>query len=183
MLDPVWTKRLIESARTVIWTSPAAGETITPAWLLRLGDLRAPGSEAERLLLLGVVTDIRHKMFTHNETQSGAIGDLIRYIRQHSRNPELSRATVARVHRRSDSWVAHRFKEAVGDSFAAFLSDLRLTDGADLLQSTAAPVKEIALTVGFKDVGTFPRLFKRRFLLSPTQWRKAQGTGPRAQGR
>jgi len=157
-------------------------EVVSPAELLALGGLRAPRSEAERLILLGVVTDIRQKLVEQTGSDGGVIDDMVRYIREHSRNPELSRAAVARAHRRSDSWVAHRFKDAVGVSFAAFLSDLRLTDGADLLHSTTAPVKEIALTVGFKDVGTFPRLFKRRFHMSPTQWRRAQGTGHRAQG-
>jgi len=183
MLDPVWTKQ-IESAREVIWGASLAREAISRDGLLTLGGLRAPRSEAERLILLGVVTDLRQKLVGQTGSDGGVIDDMVRYIRQQSRNPELSRATVARAHRRSDSWVAHRFKEAVGVSFASFLSDLRLTDGADLLASTEASVKEIALTVGFKDVGTFPRLFKRRFHMSPTQWRKAQahGTGHRAQG-
>ena len=182
MLDPIWTKHLIECARRVIWTSASLREVASPVELLTLGGLRAPRSEAERLILLGVVTDIRQKLVGQTGFDGGAIDDMVRYIRQHSRNPELSRAAVARAHRRSDSWIAHRFKEAVGVSFASFLSDLRLTEGADLLQSTTAPVKEIALTVGFTDVGTFPRLFKRRFGMSPTQWRKAPGTGLQARG-
>jgi len=181
MVDPIWTKHVIESARKVIWTASAAQDPISPAVLLTLGGLRAPRSEAERLILLGVVTDIREKLVRQVAPKDGAIGDIVRYVRQHSRKTSLSRACVARLHGRSDSWMAHRFKEAVGVSFAGFLSDLRLTDGADLLASTEASVKEIALAVGFKDVGTFPRLFKRRFHMSPTEWRRrrAQGTGHR----
>jgi transcriptional regulator GlxA family with amidase domain len=174
MLDPVWTKHLIESARRVIWAARADREPVSPAALLKLGSMRVPRSEVERLILLGVVTDIRQKLARQTGSEGGAINDVIRYVSQYSRNPKLSRATVARAHRRSDSWVAHRFKAAVGASFAAYLSDLRVTDGADLLQSTNSPVKEIALTVGFNDVGSFPRLFKRRFEKSPTQWRNAQ---------
>lgn len=175
MLDPTWTKRLLESAREAIWSAPCLGEGLTPARLLTLAGLRAPRSEAERLILLGVVTDVRQKL-SETATVGGDIGDMIRYVRQYSRNPLTSRVSVARAHGRSDSWVAHRFKEAVGTSFAAFVSDTRLADGADLLQSTTLSVKEIALSVGFKDVGTFPRLFKQKFHISPVQWRSAQIT-------
>jgi AraC-like DNA-binding protein len=144
---------------------------VTADTLLRRGNLRPPANELERLLLLGVVEDVKQKLVRQSVRGDRRIGDIIRFVRAHSREPELSRATVARHYGVSESWMGHHFSKAVGVSFAQFLTDVRFEDGVALLGSTKASIKEIALTVGFSSPDTFPRLFRERFGQSPAQWR------------
>lgn len=182
MLNPLWTKRLIESAQILLWADrPVASMSVSQEALLRSAGLRAPQTEAERLLLLGVVEDVRTKLIAQRDTVSAPMDEIIEFIRGRTRDQDLSRATVAALHGRSDSWMSHHFKKEVGVSFQEFVNELRLADGIELLRSTQASVKEIALTVGFKDVTTFPRLFKRRYNQAPAQWRRAHAPGTRHQ--
>lgn len=169
--DRLWTKRLIEVARDVLWSDVGDRPTVTGDSLLRLGDLRPPANELERLLLLGVVEDVKQKLVRQSVRGDQRIGDIIRFVRAHSREPELNRGTVARHYGVSASWMGHHFTKAVGMSFTQFLTDARFEDGVGLLGSTNASIKEIALTVGFSSPDTFPRLFRQRFGQSPAQWR------------
>lgn len=170
MLDPTWIKALVEAARRRLWTGDASAAS--PGTLLRDAGLRPPATEAERLLLLGIVADLRQKALAH-ESSDTALSSVVAYIRAHSRNRRLSRAQAARALALSDSWIGHRFKAQLGLPFSRFVTNLRLDDGAELLRTTDASVKQIALTVGFGNPGSFTRSFTARFGVAPTTWRRA----------
>lgn len=173
MLDRLWVKALVEAARLVLWTHQASG-VLTSQSLINHADVRAPRSEAERLMLLGIVSDIKDKMVSQ-AVGDRAVADIIAYLRAHSREQRLTRARVSRALDLSESWLAHRFKHETGVSFAAMLSEIRLADGVELLRKTDASIKEIALTIGFRDPGSFSRVFRARFNSAPAAWRRAQG--------
>ena len=66
----------------------------------------------------------------------------------------------------------HRmFKEAFGTTPLQFLQEHRLAIARRLLWTTDQPVTVICLGVGFQSIGTFSWLFRRRFGLSPRQFR------------
>lgn len=84
------------------------------------------------------------------------------YLRQHSRDSKLTRALGARGLGRSVSWLAHHLKRSTGQAFQVH----RMT--ADLLMSSSASVKHIAITTGCSSANTMSRLFQRRFGTSPS---------------
>jgi AraC-like DNA-binding protein len=69
------------------------------------------------------------------------------------------------------------FKAAFGTSPMQFLQERRLAVARRLLETTDLPVTTICLWVGFTSLGTFSWLFRKRFGLSPRQFRGRQG-GP-----
>jgi AraC-like DNA-binding protein len=72
----------------------------------------------------------------------------------------------------------HRmFKAAFGTSPMQFLQERRLAVACRLLSTTDLPVTAICLWVGFTSLGTFSWLFRKRFGLSPRQFRRRLG-GP-----
>ena len=64
------------------------------------------------------------------------------------------------------------FKEVTGLPPQQFLLHSRLNKAAELLKSSRIPVKEIAARTGWDNVFYFSRLFRRKYDISPVQYRR-----------
>lgn len=67
-----------------------------------------------------------------------------------------------------------RLLAAEEDGFAAALTRERLSQAARLLRETAAPVAEVALTVGYADAAPFTRAFRAAYGVTPGSWRRGE---------
>ena len=65
------------------------------------------------------------------------------------------------------------FKTEIGITPIAYLRTLRLDKACDLLESTYLSIKEIGVEVGMIQDSHFTRDFKKKFGLSPSNYRKA----------
>lgn len=65
-----------------------------------------------------------------------------------------------------------RFKDSAGITPHAFVQHARLKTSRDLLMFTNRSVEDICHEVGYDDVATFYRLFRRRFGTSPSRYRR-----------
>ncbi len=72
----------------------------------------------------------------------------------------------------SASRLAHLFREEVGRSIQSYILERRLMMAAMLIVQTHERISQIAYSVGFGDVSNFNHAFKRRFEMSPRQYRK-----------
>jgi AraC family transcriptional regulator, arabinose operon regulatory protein len=84
---------------------------------------------------------------------------------------QLSVATLSKRVRLSPTRLRQLFKEDTDRSPMRYLRDLRMQHAEHLLSSTFLSVKEIAFASGVKDVSNFVRDFKRRYGLTPKQFR------------
>lgn len=98
------------------------------------------------------------------------------YIEAHYAEP-IALQTLAAICRMSPSGFSHAFKEEFGAPYSDYLLRYRLARARERLAGTMAPVKEIALSVGFNDPSYFGRAFRERYGLSPGGCRA--GSGPR----
>ena len=64
------------------------------------------------------------------------------------------------------------FKNHMGVPFVCYLNDYRLTMAARALAETQEDVLTVALDAGFPNVSYFNRLFKRKFQMTPLEYRK-----------
>lgn len=83
----------------------------------------------------------------------------------------LTVAMVARVACLSPYHFHRMFKLGFGETPMEFLQSRRLDEARILLTRTDMPVTAIGLAVGFESPGSFSWLFRRRFGLSPRQFR------------
>jgi AraC-like DNA-binding protein len=109
--------------------------------------------------------------------QPALSGESLRYavrvfLQRNHADPGLSIESVARHH-----GVSRRYLELLfarhGESPAAYLRGLRLQHARELLAGSAATVTAIANEVGFADVNTFIRAFRRQSEQTPEKWRLA----------
>lgn len=72
----------------------------------------------------------------------------------------------------SRSHLNHLFQEELNVSAQNFLLDFRMNKAANLLANTAMSVKEISHHIGYVDPLVFSKAFKRKFGISPKEYRK-----------
>lgn len=72
----------------------------------------------------------------------------------------------------SESHFMRWFKEAVGMGFNEYLIEYRLNRAAQELRKSSDTVLDIASQNGFTNLSNFNRLFKKRFGMTPIQYRK-----------
>lgn len=73
----------------------------------------------------------------------------------------------------SQSHFMRFFRDAMGVSFVTYLNDYRLTMAARLLLASEDSVLSIAAAVGFDNLSHFNRCFKKKYGISPREYRKA----------
>ena len=71
----------------------------------------------------------------------------------------------------SHSRLDHLFKAEVGQSPTQYLQELRLKKARQLLETTSMKITQVGLAVGYQDHSHFFRNFKKRFGLTPSEFR------------
>jgi AraC-like DNA-binding protein len=98
---------------------------------------------------------------------------ILRRIESGYADPELSPEEVAR-----DLGISKRYLQTLlagsNTSFVQELNATRLDRASDMLsdpRAAALPIAEVAYRAGFLDAGYFARLFRKRFGITPREWR------------
>ena len=68
--------------------------------------------------------------------------------------------------------LACRFKQETGRSYVQYLTDVRMEHAVELLRTTDDKTYMVAEKVGYDEPNYFSYVFKRRFGVSPSQFRK-----------
>lgn len=76
----------------------------------------------------------------------------------------------------SRSGLTRKMRALMGVSPADFIRQTRLQRAASQLRSTDTPVKIIAIECGFTDLNYFGKCFKGAYGVTPTAWRKGEGS-------
>ncbi len=102
----------------------------------------------------------------------------IRIVRKYVENHYMDKITIGEIADLVDFSESHfmrYFKDTMGRSFIDYLNDYRLTMAARLLQGSESSILRVAEDVGFDNLSYFNRAFKKRYGLTPGQFRKQGG--------
>lgn len=100
-----------------------------------------------------------------------AITQIIRFILQNYNTTTLRE--VAKHFNYSEEHICRMIKAFAGKTFADIRTTARILNAINLLESNPyISVEDISQTVGYSDVSTFYRTFKRYKGISPTEYRK-----------
>jgi AraC family transcriptional regulator of arabinose operon len=83
----------------------------------------------------------------------------------------LSLDAIAGHARLSVSRVSHLFLARFGCSIMDWRNDLRMQLACRMLRMTDAPIKQVAIRVGYSDPLHFSKMFRKRIGLSPSEYR------------
>ena len=81
-------------------------------------------------------------------------------------------AAMVRLSGLAERTFKRRFQEATGMSPLEYVHTLRVEEAKHMLETSEAPIEQIAGEVGYEDAGFFSRLFRSKVNLTPAQYRK-----------
>jgi AraC-like DNA-binding protein len=84
----------------------------------------------------------------------------------------ITASTAAKVVGLAEKYFSTFFHQKVGTTFGAWLRQYRIAKAKELLWSRNLTVSQVAERVGFRDLSTFIRAFKKRENLTPSAYKK-----------
>ena len=75
----------------------------------------------------------------------------------------------------SSSHFMRWFKKMTGDSFTSYVNDRRLAEAAEALRQTDDKILTISQDAGFMNLSNFNRQFKKRYGVTPREYREMIG--------
>jgi AraC-like DNA-binding protein len=79
---------------------------------------------------------------------------------------------LAQVACLSPNHLLRTFRQAFNETPHQFLTECRLQEAKRLLGGDHLSVTEVCLGVGFESLGSFSTLFRKRFGIAPSEWRR-----------
>ncbi len=98
--------------------------------------------------------------------------DILKYINDNITDNKLSLANISEYFNISISYLSQLFKEMNKETYIDYISNLRIDMAKDELLETNDTVKEIAKSVGYIDVASFSKKFKKQTGFSPGEYRR-----------
>jgi AraC-like DNA-binding protein len=83
----------------------------------------------------------------------------------------LSLGDIARTLCCCDRHASRMFHEVIGRSFRAYIAELRLKRAGQLLVAGDAKIIDVAMESGHSSLAQFNYAFKKRFRMTPSEWR------------
>ena len=101
-----------------------------------------------------------------------AAGDAKKYIENNYTNSDLTLSMIAEEVHLSTAYLGQIFTRTYGKGANEYITELRMTRAANLLETTNLTIQEISAKVGIQNQNYFYRLFKNYHGMTPTQYRE-----------
>lgn len=100
------------------------------------------------------------------------VTSVMEYIEENFANPSLNVETISRAFHISASYLSRIFKKETDESLIGYLTNLRLEEATKLLLTTNEKSYAVAQQVGYSDPNYFSYVFKKKYGIAPTRYRK-----------
>ncbi len=94
------------------------------------------------------------------------------YIQKEFGRPDISLEMTAEQIGLTPAYFSGLFKKETGESFVEYLTRLRLEEAKRALDETEEKIYAIAEKTGYMDAGYFSHVFKKKYGISPIQYRR-----------
>lgn len=121
-------------------------------------------------LFAGIVRDTIHQMHKRKDINV-SLEKTIEYINSHYMN-DITLDELATIAGLTPQYYSKVFKDYTQNTVVNYITDLRMEKSVELLNTTNFSIKEIAEQVGYRNPQYFIRVFKKKFRLSPMQYKR-----------
>ena len=129
--------------------------------------------DALRKWLVGCSLSFREKLIhARSRSTKSFVSRAEEYVQNNYADEELSLDSVCEALGVSNSYFSSIFKKETGNSFISYLTDYRMDQASAQLIETNEKSYIIAKNVGYADPNYFSYVFKRRFGVSPSKYRR-----------
>ena len=115
------------------------------------------------------INDVR---WERENSAVAAVADAKAFIQEHYHDPDLSVDTICRTLHVSPNYFSTIFKKETGQTYIAYLTAMRLEKAVELLEHTDDKTYVIAEKIGYPDQNYFSYVFKKKYGVSPTKYRR-----------
>jgi two-component system response regulator YesN len=130
---------------------------------------RYPSLEDLRSQLCGMTAEITQKT-AQEKNGYELITSICNYLKKNYKQ-NITLNTLADKFYVSPSYLSRRFKEKTGVTFVQYLEDIRMEKAGEYLSRSNAQITEISEQVGYGDPAYFSKVFKKKYLVSPRDYR------------
>ena len=99
------------------------------------------------------------------------------FVRDHYSDADLDLDMVCSSLGVSAAYFSTVFKKETGSTFINYLTDYRMKEAVRLIDEEDEKTYIIAMKVGYADPNYFSYVFKKKFGMSPTKYKKTRGSG------
>lgn len=128
---------------------------------------------------MGVLTDLEDPGSPSPPSYSRHVNRAVAYLEQHYDQID-NLSEISQFAGLSSAYLSSRFKEEVGVGVIKYLNQIRLEHARELIADSNIPLKSIIYSVGFNSYPYFSRLFRKKYRISPSDYRKKAVEGKRA---
>ena len=108
---------------------------------------------------------------SRKETRSTGVIDRAKEYIMANYKKDISLDDVSKEVDISPYYFSKIFKEATGENFIEYLTNIRIEKAKELLNDTDMSMKEICVEVGYSNPNYFSRIFKKNVGVSPTEYK------------
>lgn len=131
------------------------------------------GSKRLEYLKEAILSSASIKKQSQNTEPGEPIQKAMEYIRLHYREA-ITLEQLSDICGLSANYFSTVFKEQAGETYIDYLTEVRLLQSKIFIKETRKTIKEISGEVGYIDDKYFRKLFKNRFGITPSSYRKMQ---------
>ncbi|OXM85747.1 helix-turn-helix domain-containing protein [Paenibacillus rigui] len=93
------------------------------------------------------------------------------YVKEHYSSENLNITMIGEAFRLTPPYLSKQFKAQTGEALLEYISRTRIEEAKRLLADQSSPIAEIARKVGYSDINTFNRLFKKYEGITPGKYK------------
>lgn len=105
--------------------------------------------------------------------EHAALKNIFEFIESHY-HQSITLSDVAKAVGYSPAYLTHRVAQQTGETINCWIVKRRMVAARHLLQTTDHTIEEVALRLGYQNVGHFSRQFRQHHGNPPQAWRKEQ---------
>jgi YesN/AraC family two-component response regulator len=110
----------------------------------------------------------------NNRERHEVVDKMLVFIRDHYGRSDLSLNLLAEQFKQSVYHLSRIFKEQTGGNFIDYVMRLRMEKAKELLRESGHKVRDIAEEVGYTNLNSFVRIFKKSTGFTPTEFREME---------